>query len=48
LFRLRHLGDTCVLVPPEGLADRLTRVGFTDVTVETGSGMVRFQAHRPE
>nr|WP_246461008.1 class I SAM-dependent methyltransferase [Nocardia transvalensis] len=46
-FRAIHLGDTCVPVPPETLTDRLTRVGFTDVTVEKGEGSFRFRARRP-
>lgn len=47
LFRLIHLGDTCVPVPPHDAADRLTRIGFTDVDIETGSGSFRFRATRP-
>ncbi|AYF79436.1 class I SAM-dependent methyltransferase [Nocardia yunnanensis] len=46
-FRLIHLGDTCVPVPPDTLADRLTRVGFTDIDIETGASMFRFRARRP-
>lgn len=46
-FRLIHLGDTCVPVPPGTLTDRLTRVGFTDIDVESGPGMFRFRARRP-
>ncbi|MFD6162980.1 class I SAM-dependent methyltransferase [Nocardia sp. NPDC060256] len=47
LFRLMHLGDTCVPVPPETAATRLTRIGFTDVHIETGTTSFRFQARRP-
>ncbi|AFU03866.1 class I SAM-dependent methyltransferase [Nocardia brasiliensis] len=47
LFRLIHLGDTCVPVPPEHAADRLTRIGFTDVEIEIGQGSFRFRARRP-
>ncbi|MBF6329717.1 class I SAM-dependent methyltransferase [Nocardia transvalensis] len=45
-FRLLHIGDTCVPVPPDTLTDRLTRVGFTDVEVERGTGSFRFRAYR--
>ncbi|MEU7222163.1 class I SAM-dependent methyltransferase [Nocardia iowensis] len=47
MFRLIHLGDTCVPVPPETAADRLTRIGFTDVEIETGTTSFRFRARRP-
>ncbi|MFC6012232.1 class I SAM-dependent methyltransferase [Nocardia lasii] len=47
LFRLQHLGDTCVPVPPHTLADRLTTAGFTDIDIRTGRGMFRFRAERP-
>ncbi|WP_114755743.1 class I SAM-dependent methyltransferase [Nocardia pseudobrasiliensis] len=46
-FRLVHLGDTCVPVPPATLPERLTRAGFTDVKVESGVGSFRFSARRP-
>ncbi|MCM6774337.1 class I SAM-dependent methyltransferase [Nocardia sp. CDC159] len=45
-FRLVHLGDTCVPVPPETLPERLARAGFTDVRVEKGLGSFRFHAYR--
>jgi SAM-dependent methyltransferase len=48
LFRLMHLGDTCVPVPPETAADRLRRIGFTDVQIDTGASSFRFRARRPE
>ncbi|MGO4612791.1 class I SAM-dependent methyltransferase [Nocardia sp. 2YAB30] len=48
LFRLMHLGDTCVPVPPETAADRLRRIGFTDVEVDTGTSSFRFRARRPD
>jgi SAM-dependent methyltransferase len=48
MFRLMHLGDTCLPVPPESAAERLTRVGFTDVEIETGTSSFRFRARRPE
>ncbi|WP_378732008.1 class I SAM-dependent methyltransferase [Nocardia brasiliensis] len=47
MFRLIHLGDTCVPVPPETAADRLTRIGFTDIEIETGTTSFRFRARRP-
>ncbi|MFF2551390.1 class I SAM-dependent methyltransferase [Nocardia sp. NPDC058058] len=47
MFRLIHLGDTCVPVPPHTLADRLTRIGFTDIDIEPGASMFRFRARRP-
>ncbi|MGW4324765.1 class I SAM-dependent methyltransferase [Nocardia sp. NPDC004573] len=48
MFRLMHLGDTCVPVPPETAADRLRRIGFTDVEIDTGAASFRFRARRPE
>ncbi|MEV0546132.1 methyltransferase domain-containing protein [Nocardia salmonicida] len=47
LFRLQHLGDTCVPVPPDTLADRLASAGFTGIDVESGRAMFRFRAERP-
>ncbi|WP_431970878.1 class I SAM-dependent methyltransferase [Nocardia sp. bgisy134] len=46
-FRLLHVGDTCVPVPPDTAAERLTRAGFTDVDIETGTTSFRFRARRP-
>ncbi|WP_067700506.1 class I SAM-dependent methyltransferase [Nocardia jejuensis] len=46
-FRLMHLGDTCVPVPPGTLTDRLARLGFTDIEIGTGPTMFRFRARRP-
>ncbi len=46
-FRLIHLGDTCVPVPPETLSDRLARIGFTDIEIDTAATMFRFRARRP-
>ncbi|MGQ4614952.1 methyltransferase domain-containing protein [Nocardia sp. R7R-8] len=48
MFRLMHLGDTCVPVPPETAADRLRRIGFTDVEIDTGASFFRFRARRPQ
>lgn len=47
-FRLIHLGDTCVPVPPDTATDRLTRAGFTDIEIETGASSFRFRARRPD
>ncbi|MFI9205410.1 class I SAM-dependent methyltransferase [Streptomyces sp. NPDC053048] len=46
-FRLIHLGDTCVPVPPETLEDRLRAAGFGEVEVEIGKGSFRFRAVCP-
>lgn len=46
-FRALHEGDVCVPVPPEGLAERLTRAGFVDPEVEVNEFAVRFRAIRP-
>ncbi|MET9647024.1 class I SAM-dependent methyltransferase [Streptomyces syringium] len=45
-FRLVHLGDTCVPVPPDTLAGRLRTAGFADPEVTVGKGSFRFRAHR--
>ncbi|MBF6482074.1 SAM-dependent methyltransferase, partial [Nocardia cyriacigeorgica] len=46
-FRLIHLGDTCVPVPPETAARRLARIGFTDVEIDTAASSFRFRARKP-
>ncbi|UNO43867.1 class I SAM-dependent methyltransferase [Streptomyces sp. MST-110588] len=49
-FRLIHIGDTCVPVPPHSLADRLGAAGFKVTKVSTGGAggsNVRFRAVRP-
>ena len=46
LFRLIHLGDTLVPVPPEGLAERLRGAGLSEVNVERGGRSFRFRACR--
>ena len=43
LFGLLHIGDTMVLVDPEGLPDRLRRAGFTDVHVDVDEAGRRFR-----
>jgi SAM-dependent methyltransferase len=46
-FRALHDGDVCVPVPPDGLAERLTRAGFVDPEVEVNEFAVRFKATWP-
>ncbi|MFI6173631.1 class I SAM-dependent methyltransferase [Nocardia sp. NPDC051052] len=48
LFRLMHIGDTCVPVPPQTAAARLSRLGFTDIEIETAATSFRFRARRPD
>ncbi|MFI1973331.1 class I SAM-dependent methyltransferase [Streptomyces cinnamoneus] len=45
-FRLIHLGDTCVPVPPETLEARLRMAGFEECVVTVGEGSFRFVARR--
>ncbi|WP_069160065.1 class I SAM-dependent methyltransferase [Nocardia altamirensis] len=47
MFRLVHVGDTCVPVPPDTAVERLWRVGFADVEIEVGAGSFRFRGYRP-
>lgn len=47
-FRLSHVFDTMVLVPPETFAARLEGAGFTDVAIRPGKGSFRFRAKKPE
>ncbi len=46
-FRLVHLFDTMVVVPPTTFEQRLKRVGFVDVSVREGKGAFRFRAVKP-
>ena len=46
-FALLHVGDTKVVIDPEGLPARLQSAGFSDVAVSTGSDALRFVARRP-
>ncbi len=46
LFRLFHVRDTLVPVPPETFAARLERHGFRDVRVKVHTKTFRFQATR--
>ncbi|MGW1071485.1 class I SAM-dependent methyltransferase [Streptomyces sp. NPDC002537] len=45
-FRLVHLGDTCVPVPPDTLGERLRAAGFDDCAVTVGKRSFRFLARR--
>ena len=46
-FRLAHVFDTMVLVPPETFAARLEAAGFEDVKVRPGKGAFRWSARKP-
>jgi len=46
-FFILHVGDTKVVMDPEGLPARLESAGFSDVAVSTGSDALRFFARRP-
>ena len=46
-FRVAHVFDTMVLVPPESFAARLETAGFADVKVRTGNGAFRWSARKP-
>jgi ubiquinone/menaquinone biosynthesis C-methylase UbiE len=46
-FKLIHIGDTLVLVDPDGLPGRLERAGFVDVRVSTSDRSLRFSARKP-
>ena len=45
-FRLLHVRDTMVPVPPETLPDRLRAAGFREADVGLGGRSLRFQATR--
>ena len=47
LFHLAHLGDTMVLVDPDGFVSRLQAAGFTDARVRRGNRAFSFRAIRP-
>jgi SAM-dependent methyltransferase len=47
-FALLHIGDTKVVIDPNGLERRLRAAGFEDVTVVAGRDSFRFSARRPE
>jgi len=46
LFKLFHIGDTLVLVDPEGLPGRLEAAGFAEVRVSTSKQSLRFSARK--
>jgi SAM-dependent methyltransferase len=46
-WRLLHVLDTCTVLEPDTVAQRLGRVGFTAVRVDTTPRRTRFQACRP-
>lgn len=46
-FRILHFRDTCNPVSPDTMPDRLQRVGFGDVQVDTTSGRLRWRAVKP-
>jgi SAM-dependent methyltransferase len=47
LFKLIHIGDTLVLVDPDGLPGRLAAAGFEEVRVSTAPKSLRFSARKP-
>jgi SAM-dependent methyltransferase len=48
LFKLFHIGDTLVLVDPDGLPGRLSAAGFEEVRVSAVKQSFRFSARKPE
>ncbi|MDD5542328.1 MAG: class I SAM-dependent methyltransferase [Acidobacteriia bacterium] len=46
-MRLIHMGDTLTPIEPGTLRDRLSAVGFEEITVDTNSYAFRFRARRP-
>jgi ubiquinone/menaquinone biosynthesis C-methylase UbiE len=46
-FKLLHLRDTLVPVPPEGLTSRLERAGLVDARVDAARRSFRFRAFKP-
>lgn len=47
LFRLLHVGDTLVPVPPDGLPERLRAAGLADPAVSRSASSFRFRASKP-
>jgi ubiquinone/menaquinone biosynthesis C-methylase UbiE len=47
LFKLFHIGDTLVLVDPDGLPGRLSAAGFQEVRVSTSKQALRWSARKP-
>jgi ubiquinone/menaquinone biosynthesis C-methylase UbiE len=46
-FKLLHVGDTLVPVPPDSFDRRLEDAGFIDPRIATGSRSYRFSARKP-
>ena len=46
-FALLHIGDTRVLIDPDGLHPRLVAAGFEDVAVVANRDAFCFRARRP-
>jgi ubiquinone/menaquinone biosynthesis C-methylase UbiE len=46
-WRLLHVLDTCTVLEPDTVAERLTGPGFTDVRVDTTPRRTRFRGRRP-
>jgi ubiquinone/menaquinone biosynthesis C-methylase UbiE len=46
-FRVLHIGDTMVVVDPDGLPDRLRAAGFGDVQVTARKRAFKFRAAKP-
>jgi SAM-dependent methyltransferase len=47
LFRLLHVGDTLLPVPPRGLPARLMQAGLGNPRVDVGATTFRFRARKP-
>ncbi|WIM88048.1 class I SAM-dependent methyltransferase [Candidatus Mycobacterium wuenschmannii] len=47
LFRLIHLRDTYNPVEPDGLRQRLGRIGFDDIRIDTAGTRLRWRAAKP-
>ncbi|MFF7945179.1 hypothetical protein ACFZC5_36425 [Nocardia gamkensis] len=49
MFRLLHLDDTPLArATRDTAAERLRRIGFTDVDIDIGAHIFRFRARRPQ
>lgn len=46
MFRLFHVWDTMVVVDPATFGDRLSRAGFTDISITVAERAFRFKAKR--
>lgn len=44
-FRLIHIGDTMVVVDPDGFAKRLKTAGFSNIMIDKRSSRFRFSAY---